>query len=165
MMRRLPILLMLFSVGCGPSAQEQYDMAMNRLERERTQLALLRPAYDAAIQRATASVVQESAGVALDEMLAGLQQQVGGLDAKPAADGQDPFQMAEDLAARQQTAQEGLAKVGDALVAARQPDPAQNERIQELLQADSDYQAYLKQQARVERALKAVEEAEAALEQ
>src|SRR6476661_3081289 len=95
MLRRLSILLLLVTVvgGCGPSAKEKYDAAVQEVDRAQTQLDKLRPAYDTARQTAANAVCKEIAGTTPEESasaaLAGLgdvlNQPAGGQAAAAAA--------------------------------------------------------------------------------
>ena len=62
MLRGLAIVVVVL-VGCGPSAQEEYDTALSVLNRQQERLDALRPAYDAARQTATLTVCKEIAGL------------------------------------------------------------------------------------------------------
>src|SRR4051812_8959101 len=69
MLRHLPLLLLLLIVvgGCGPSAKEKYDAAVQEVDRAQAQLDKLRPAYDAAVITATNAVCREITGTSPEE--------------------------------------------------------------------------------------------------
>ena len=79
MLRRLSILLVLVTVvgGCGPSAKEKYDAAVQEVDRAQAQLDKMRPAYDAARQTAANAVCREIAGTTPEESASAALQGLG----------------------------------------------------------------------------------------
>src|SRR3954471_17982386 len=79
MLRRSSILLLLLTVigGCGPSAKEKYDAAVQEVDRAQAQLDKLRPAYDAAVQTAQNAVCREIAGTTPEESASAARQVLG----------------------------------------------------------------------------------------
>src|SRR5688500_10795317 len=85
------LLLVLVAIaGCGPNAQEKYDAAVKDLERAQARLDNLRPAYDAARDKAALAVCKEIAGVTPDESaMAALAQLEGAADQAVASQATD----------------------------------------------------------------------------
>jgi hypothetical protein len=78
MLRGLAVVVVVL-VGCGPSAQDEYDAALSVLNRQQERLDALRPAYDAARQTATLTVCKEIAGFTPDESATAALDQLGGI--------------------------------------------------------------------------------------
>ena len=85
----LPAIVLVFA-GCGQSAQEKYDEAVDNLTRVQKRLDNLRPAYDAAKQTAMLTVCKEISGTTPDESAVAMLGQLEGVAAQaakePAAD-------------------------------------------------------------------------------
>jgi hypothetical protein len=81
MLRRASFLLMglLVLAGCEPSAQEKYDTAVRAYERAESRLDNLRPAYDAAREKAALVVCKEIAGTTPEESAMSALTQLEGL--------------------------------------------------------------------------------------
>ena len=79
MFRRISILLLLVTIvgGCGPSAKEKYDAAVQEVDRQQAQLDKLRPGYDAAVITATNAVCRELTGTSPEESESAALQGVG----------------------------------------------------------------------------------------
>jgi hypothetical protein len=79
MLRHLPLLLVLLIVvaGCGPSAKEKYEAALQEVDRAQAQLDKSRPAYDAAVQTAQNAVCREITGTSPEESESAALQGVG----------------------------------------------------------------------------------------
>ena len=92
MLRRISALLLLAITltGCGPSAKEKYDAAVQAVDQAQAQLDQLRPAYDSARQAAAIVVCKEIAGVTPAESESAALQGIGNalnqLGAPPATD-------------------------------------------------------------------------------
>ncbi len=194
MLQRISLALVVLMVvaGCGPTPQQKYDAAVRDYERAQSRLDNLRPAFDAAREKAVLKVCKEIAGTTPEESAANaLSQLQGGLD-----DGSLLGQLTGDQASGDQAA--GAKKdnrpVGDAdaaldqLMAAQKkmqevqsaatapvveaqkvmtkiktPGTPENKRFDEVFAAMPEVKAYQRQEKRVERAQQAVDDAEAAL--
>jgi hypothetical protein len=181
MLRSLAILLVVL-VGCGPSAQERYDTALDEVNRQQERLDALRPAFDAARQSAVMAVCKEIAGVTPDESAtAALQQLQSALSqaaetqasANTAADSSnvgDIDQTIDNLLAAQETLQDQqsalslpIQRVNDVMNKIKVPGTPEAKRFEEVLAKMPEVQAYRRQEQRLARAKQAAEEAEAAL--
>jgi hypothetical protein len=179
--------------GCGPSAQEKYDEAVRGLEQAQTQLDKLRPAYDTARQTAANAVCKEIAGTTpeesasaalagFDDVLnqpAGAPAAAGAIDGKKAADdkkvptgrkGDELDTTIDNLIAGQKDLQEKqaaltapVAKAQAVMNQIKTPGTPEAKRFEEKLATMPEAKAYDRQQKRVERAQKEVDEAKAAL--
>ena len=173
--------------GCGPSAQEKYDAAVKDLERAQARLDNLRPAYDAAREKAARIVCKEIAGVTPDESaMAALTQLEGAADqavASQSADSQpaanpspgkkgtsDADEAIDQLLAAHKTMQEQqaavtgpIAKAYDTMNKIKTPGTPEAKRLEEVLAKMPEVAAYQRQEKRVERAKQAVDDAEADL--
>jgi hypothetical protein len=173
--------------GCGPSAQEKYDAAVKDLERAQARLDNLRPAYDAAREKAALAVCKEIAGVTPDESaMAALTQLEGAADqavASQAADSQptaspsagkkrtsdaddaiDKLLAAHKTMQEQQAAMTGpIAKAYDTMNKIKTPGTPEAKRFEEVLAKMPEVEAYHRQEKRVERAKHTVDDAEANL--
>jgi hypothetical protein len=189
MLRRQTLLwLVLVAIaGCGPSAQENYTAAVKDLERAESRLDNLRPAYDAAREKATLAVCKEIAGVTPEELaMAALTQLGGAADqavAGQAADGEpmvntstgkkgagdadeaiDQLLAAHETMQEQQAAMTGpIAKAYETVNKIKTPGTPEAKRLEEVLAKMPEVEAYQRQEKRVARAKQAVEDAEAAL--
>jgi hypothetical protein len=67
----IPFLLLSIVVGCSEDPQAKYDAALNAVERSQARLDNLRPAYDAARQKAALVVCKEIAGATPEESAMG----------------------------------------------------------------------------------------------
>jgi hypothetical protein len=181
MLRRLAILLVVL-VGCGPSAQEQYDTALSIVNRQQERLDALRPAYDAARQSAVMVVCKEIAGVTPDESAtAALQQMQSAMSqavdtqasAKPATNSSnvgDINATIDNLLAAQETLTDQHAalslpirRVNEVMNKINMPGTPEAKRFEEVLAAKPEVQAYRRQEERLARAKEAADAAEAAL--
>lgn len=189
MPRCFPVLVvsLIFLSGCGPSAQEKYDESVRELDRAQAQLDKLRPAYDTARQTAANATCREIAGTTPEESasaaLAGLgdvlNQAPDGLapsstdDTKKAAKtkkGDELDKTIDNLIAAEKNVQQkqtaltaGVAKASDVMNKIKTPGTPEAKRFAEKLAAMPEVQAYERQQKRVERAQKDVDEAKVAL--
>jgi hypothetical protein len=191
MVRRIVFLWLLFlvaaTVGCGPSAQEQYDDAVADLERAEARLDNLRPAYDEARKQAELIVCKEIAGTTPDESaMAALSQLSGAMDqtlsdqlagqpsaantgggGRPTSDADaaiDQLLSAHSALQEQQAAATApIAKVHDTMARIKTPGTAEAKRVDEVLAKMPQAAAYQRQEQRVERAKQAVDEASARL--
>jgi hypothetical protein len=173
--------------GCGPSAQEKYDVAVKDLERAQARLDGLRPAYDAAREKAALVVCKEIAGVTPDESaVAALKQLEGAADpvgASQAVDNQpkanasggkkrtsdaddaiDQLLAAHKNMQQQQAAMTGpIAKAYETMNKIKTPGTPEAKRFEEVLAKMPEIEAYQRQEKRCERAKQAVDDAEADL--
>lgn len=175
-------------VGCsaGPSAKEKYDEAVHDLERSQSRLDNLRPAYDAARQKAANAVCKEIAGATVEESatdaLAGLSGVLNQTTAppsdaaattdaakKPSGKKTDELDKTIDnLIAAEKNAQQKQAEVTAPLLKAKEvmakintPGTPEAKQMEEKLAKMPEAQAYERQKNRVEKAQKDVDEAEA----
>jgi hypothetical protein len=189
MLRRLSILLVLVSLagGCGPSAKEKYDAAVQEVDRAQAQLDKLRPAYDAARQTAANAVCREIAGTTPEESasaaLAGLgnvlnqtppastdEGKQGSAEAEKVASGRKGDELdktIDNLIAAQKDATEKqaaltapVAKANEVMNKIKTPGTPEAKKFEEKLAAMPEVKAYERQQKRLERAQQEVEEAE-----
>ena len=188
MLRRLSILLVLVPLvsGCGPSAKEKYEAAVQEVERAEAQLDKLRPAYDAARQTAANAVCKEIAGATPEESASAALQGLGdvlnqtaaappeqgkaGDDAKKSASGRkgdDLDKTIDSLIAAQKDVSEKqaaltapVAKANEVMAKIKTPGTPEAKQFEEKLAAMPEVKAYERQQKRLERALQEVDEAE-----
>jgi hypothetical protein len=170
-----------------PGAQKKYDAAVEDLERAQARLDNLRPAYDAAREKAALAVCKEIAGVTPDESaMAALTQLEGAADqavASQAADSQptanpsagkkrtsgaddaiDKLLAAHKTMQKQQAAVTGpIAKAYDTMNKIKTAGTPEAKRFEEVLAKMSEVEAYQRQEKRVERAKHDVDDAEAGL--
>jgi hypothetical protein len=188
MLRRLTILLFVLVIaGCGPTAAEKYDEAVKDFERAQARLDNLRPAYDAAQEKAAVVVCKEIAGVTPDESAAAalaqlegaagqaiLSQAAGDQPTANASAGNKRTSDADDaidqmLAAHramqeQQAALTGpIAKAYETMNKVKTPGTPEAKRFEEVLAKMPEVEAYRRQETRVERAKQAVDDTEADL--
>jgi hypothetical protein len=169
-------------MGCGPSAQDEYDTALRELNRQQERLDALRPAYDAARQTAMMAVCKEIAGFTPDESATAALQQLGGI-IDGAADGTaaentaaitkdvgdidqtiDNLVAAQEKLADQQAAMSGpIQKVNEVMTKIKTPGTAEAKRFEEVLAQMPEAQAYTRQEERLKRAQETADAAEAAL--
>src|SRR5688572_8309532 len=181
MLRSLAIIVVVL-VGCGRSAQEEYDTALSVLNRQQERLDALRPAYDAARQMAMMTVCKEIAGFTPDESATAALEQLGGI-MDGAADGAadentaaitkdvgdidqtiDNLLAAQENLADQQSALSGpIQKVNEVMTKIKTPGTPEAKRFEEVLAQMPEAQAYTRQEERVKRAQEAADAAEAAL--
>ena len=181
MLRSLAIVVVVL-VGCGRSAQEEYDTALSVLNRQQERLDALRPAYDAARQTATMTVSKEITGFTPDESATAALEQLGGI-MSGSADGAaventtantqdvgdidqtiDNLLAAQESLADQQSALSGpIQKVNEVMTKIKTPGTAEAKRFEEVLAQMPEAQAYKRQEERVKRAQEAADAAEAAL--
>jgi hypothetical protein len=181
MLRGLAISVVVL-VGCGPTAQEEYDTSLRVLNRQQERLDALRPAYDAARQTATLTVCKEIAGFTPDESATAALEQLGGIlggaaDGAPAENSTtetkdvgdidrtiDNLLAAQENLANQQAALSGpVQKVNDVMNKIKTPGTPEAKRFEEVLAQMPEAQAYTRQEQRVKRAQEAADEAEATL--
>lgn len=188
MLRRFSILLVLLMVvsGCGPSAKEKYDAAVQEVDRAQAQLDKMRPAYDAARQTATNAVCREitgtspeesesaTAGDLLNQLTAAPPDEGTKVDgAKTAPSGRKGDEL-DKLVEGAKAAQKDLQEKQAALTAPiaklnevkkvmnniKTPGTPEAKKFEEKLAAMPEVKAYQRQQKRLERAQHEVEEAE-----
>ena len=181
------LLIVLVAIaGCGPSAQEKYDAAVKDLERAQARLDNLRPAYDAAREKAALTVCKEIAGVTPDESaMAALTQLQGAAAQAAASQGADSESTANPSAGKnnlsdddaidklldahktmqeQQAAMTGpIAKAYDTMNKIKAPGTPEAKRFEEVLAKMPEVEAYQRQEKRMEAAKHAVDDAEAEL--
>jgi hypothetical protein len=185
--------VMALMLGCGPSPQQQYDTAVKAFDRAQARLDALRPAYDAARQKAVLAVCKEITGTTPEESALGALSQfeaaqtevIAGLTSgtQPAAEGAavgdpatapqratnpdaviDQLIGAQAAMAGQQSALLGsVAKVQETMAKINTPGTPEAARVDELLSKMPEAQAYLRQEKRLARAQEAVDAADAAL--
>ena len=189
MPRILAILSLLAMVGCsvGPTPQEDYDTALRILNRQQERLDALRPAYDAAQQKAALQVCKEIAGVTPEESATAALQQLQGVlgqsaEAPAAADEAakkpvDP-QNATDIDAtidnliaaeknfseQQASLAAPMAKANEVMVKIKTPGTPEAKRYEEVLAEMSQVKAYKRQEERLAKAQKEADAAEKALD-
>jgi hypothetical protein len=186
----LTYLLVLTAIsGCvpAPTPQENYETALKNLERSEARLDNLRPAYDAARDRAAQAVCQEIAGATPETSAEGAIKQLEGLlsgnvgtneavgdAAGDAADKKPPVGDADaaldQLLGAHKQMQEQAAALTEPITKAREtmklintPGTAEAKLVAERIATLPEVKAYLRQEKRVERMQQAVDEAEALL--
>ena len=177
----LPAILLVFA-GCGQSAQEKYDEAVDNLTRVQKRLDNLRPAYDAAKQTAMLAVCKQITGVTPEEsQLDMLKQLTGAADdvgkeqpaeaADPSAPKKKPVGDADAaidslMAAEKKMGEKSAAasasviKTSDVMNKIKTPGTPENKKLEDELATMPEVQAYLRQLKRVEEAKEDVEDAE-----
>lgn len=182
-MKRILAILLVVLVGCAPSPQEEYDMALRMVNRQQERLDALRPAYDAAREKAALAVCKEITGVTPDESATAALQQLQGImgqaadtpapadqeaDKRPVGDADAAI---DQLIAAQATFQEQqsaisapIAKVNEVMTKIKTPGTPEAKRYEEVLAAMPEVKAYQRQEERLARAQKAADAAEAALD-
>jgi hypothetical protein len=181
MMRRNWLVLILLLVGCGPSAQEEYDAALRLVDRQQERLDALRPAYDGARQAAVLAVSKEFGGGSPEEsataalqQLEGVLSQAASTPAPAAPTRKDPFSAVdaainnltaaqEALKQQQATLSGSIDKANEVLKNIDTPGTAEAKRLEELLAGKPEVQAYRRQEERLEKAKQAANAAEAKL--
>jgi hypothetical protein len=179
--------VLLLVLGCaGPSAKEKYDEAVRDLERAQSRLDNLRPAYDVARQTAANAVCKEIAGTTPEESasaaLTGLGDALNQTAAAPVEDGKKTEETKkaagkkgdeldktiDNLIAGEKNFQEKqaslagpVAKANEVMAKIKTPGTPEAKRYAEKLASLPEVQAYERQQKRVERAQKDVDDAEA----
>jgi hypothetical protein len=188
MLRRLSILLVLVALfaGCGPSAKEKYDAALQEVDRAQEQLDKSRPAYDAAVQTAQNAVCREIAGMTPEESASAALQGLGnvlnqtaaappdeskkGEPAKKPASGRKGDELdktIDNLIAAQKDATEKqaaltapVAKANEVMTKIKTPGTPEAKKFEEKLAAMPEVKTYERQQKRLERAQLELEQAE-----
>jgi len=182
-------LILISIIGCvpAPTPQENYETALKNLERSEARLDNLRPAYDAARERAAQAVCQEIAGATPETSTEGAIKQREGIlsgnvgtneavgDAATDADKKQPPIGDADAALDQllgahKQMQEQAAALTEPITKAREtmklintPGTAEAKLVEERIATLPEVKAYLRQEKRVERMQQAVDEAEALL--
>jgi hypothetical protein len=163
--------------GCGPTAQDLYDEAARQVKLQQERLDNLRPAYDAARQKALLAVTKEFAGATSDENAQNALKQLEGLSAQAGATDllagthQDQIDAAIGHLTTMQAAIEaqqngllgGAAKISAATKNIETLGTPENKRFEEILGAMPEVQAFRRQEKRLEDATKIVLEAESKL--
>lgn len=186
----LCILFLSLLSGCmpEPTPQERYETALKNLERAEARLDNLRPAYDAARQRAAEAVCEEIAGATPETSAEGAIKQLEGLltgnagtneavgDAAGDADKKAPPVGDADAALDQllgahKQMQEQAAALTAPITKAREtmklintPGTPEAKKVEQRIANLTEVKAYLRQEKRVARMQAAVDEAEAQLE-
>jgi hypothetical protein len=168
--------------GCGQSAQEKYDEAVDNLTRAKAQLDHLRPAYDAAKQAATLAVCKEISGTTPEESQLGMLKELTGAaeeaNKEPSAEAPaDPTQKKKPIgdadaaidslmAAEKKMGEKSAAasasvlKTNDVMNKIKTPGTSENKRFEEVFNAMPEVEAYNRQQKRVADAKEDVADAE-----
>ncbi|HEY4234802.1 MAG TPA: hypothetical protein VGM76_15315 [Lacipirellulaceae bacterium] len=176
----LPAMLMLLA-GCGQSAQEKYDEAVDNMTRMQRRLDNLRPAYDAAKQTATMQVCKEITGSTPEESQLGMLKELTGtadeisadqaadvkaepgVKKKPIGDADaaiDSLMAAEKkMGEKSAAASTSVLKVNDVLNKIKTPGTPENKRFEEVFNALPEVEAYNRQAERVKDAKEDVEDA------
>ncbi|MGD9636087.1 MAG: hypothetical protein AB7G28_04540 [Pirellulales bacterium] len=191
-MRRLTLIHLFLLAAIGgcmpePTPQEKYDDAVKSLERAEARLDNLRPAYDAARQKAALKVCEEIAGTTPEQSAADALSNLEGLltgaatdpategapagDAKkPAAPLGDADAALDQLMDAHKQMQEKTAELTGPINKAREtmklintPGTPEAKQVDELVAKMPEAKAYLRQEKRVETLQKAVDDAEAML--
>jgi hypothetical protein len=176
--------------GCGTSAKEKYDAALQEVDRAQAQLDKLRPAYDAARQTAANAVCREIAGTTPEESasaaLAGLGNVLNQTPTAPTDEGKQGSAEAEkvasgkkgdeldktidnliaaqkDVTEKQAALTAPVAKANEVMNKINTPGTPEAKKFEEKLAAMPEVKAYERQQKRLEQAQKDVDEAEGAL--
>jgi hypothetical protein len=175
---RLLSLMLLALSGCAePSRQEKYDAAVAAMNAELARLDNLRPAYDAARQAAILEVCKEIAGATPEESATASLEQLnklmtGAAESQAAADKKpgdidstiDQLITAHEAMKDQQSALLGSAgKVNEVMQKIKTPGMPEAKRLEEVLAAKPEVQAYQRQEKRLEQAKQSMLEAEANL--
>jgi hypothetical protein len=170
------VVMALFS-GCGPTAQDLYDEAARQMKLQQERLDNLRPAYDAARQKAMLAVTKELAGATPDENAQNALQQLDGLSASVGATdllagtNQDQLDAAVEHLTKMQSVIEsqqsallgGAAKIQETMKNIDTPGTAEHKRFEEMLAAMPEVQAYRRQVQRLNEAKQTLVEAEKGL--
>ena len=168
--------------GCGQSAQEKYDEAVDNLTRAQVRLDHLRPAYDAAKQTATLAVCKEISGTTPEESQLGMLKELTGAaeeaNKEPSAEAPvDPTQkkkpvgdadaaidslMAAEKKMGEQSAaaSASIVKTNDVMNKIKTSGTSENKRFEEVFSAMPEVKAYNRQQKRVDDAKEDVADAE-----
>ena len=174
-------------VGCAPSPEQEFDRAIRALERAQTQLDRLRPAYDAAREKAMLEVCKELTGTTPEESAMAALSQLEGLadqaltglptDGQPTEDAEatdkpvgDADAALDQLLAAHQSIREQqqamanpIAKTRETIVKIQMPDTPEAKRFEEVFNEMPAVKAYRRQEERLERAQQKLADAEAAL--
>lgn len=185
----LCVLLVYYTAGCvpAPTPQENYETALKNLERAEARLDNLRPAYDAARQRAAQAVCEEIAGATPETSAEGAIKQLEGIlsgnvgtneavgdaagdgDKKQPPIGDADAALDQLLGAHKQMQQQAAAltepitKARETMKLINTPGTAEAKLVEERIATLPEVKAYLRQEERVQRMQKAVDEAEALL--
>jgi hypothetical protein len=168
--------------GCGQSAQEKYDEAVDNMTRMQRRLDNLRPAYDAAKQTATLQVCKEITGATPEESQLGMLKELTGaadeisteqaadakaepgVKKKPVGDADaaiDTLMAAEKkMGEKSAAASASVLKVNDVMNKVKTPGTPENKRFEEVFNAMPEVAAYNRQAERVNDAKEDVEDAE-----
>ena len=192
MLRHLPLLLVLLTVvsGCGPSAKEKYDAAVQEVDRAQAQLDKMQADYNAAVQTAQNAVCREIAGTTPEESASAALQGLGnvlnptttaappeetkkGEPAKKAATGRKGDELDKTIdnliaAQKDETEKQAaltapVAKANEVMTKIKTPGTPEAKTFEEKLAAMPEVKAYKRQQKRLERAQRELEEAEKGL--
>jgi len=174
----------------APTPQENYDAALKNLERVEARLDNLRPAYDAARERAALTVCEEIAGTTpeasaegaiahLESLLTGGPATTADNPAEDKADGDaaktkpplgDADAALDQLLDAHKQMQQQAADLTAPITRAREtmklintPGTPEAKRVEALLADQPEVKAYRRQEKRVERAQTALDAAEAQL--
>jgi len=185
----LCVLIVVSLAGCvrAPTPQENYDTALKNLERSEARLDNLRPAYDAARERAAQAVCEEIAGATPESSAEGAIKQLEGMlsgnvgtneavgDAAGDADKAKPpigdadAALDQLLGAHKQMQEQAAAltapitKARETMKLINTPGTAEAKLVEERIANLPEVKAYLRQAERVQRMQQAVDEAEALL--
>ena len=161
--------------GCGPTAQDLYDEAARQVKLQQERLDNLRPAYDAARQKAILAVTRELAGATPDENAQKCAQATGrSVHPTSATDllagsNQDQLDSAIEHLTKMQSAIEsqqnlllgGAVKVNETMKNIETTGTPENKRFEEVLEAMPEVQAFRRQEQRLEQAKQTMLDAEA----
>ena len=162
-MRATVAVCLIAVAGCGPTPQERYNTALSILEQERVDLQRARPGYVQAMDDAAQAVVRDIAGASSQDMLNEARKSLEEDRANPPQGFQAVIDSTEEHIARERDFTARSKPVHEATMKTLTPGTPEFQRVEKLAAADARYKAYQQQLARVERATKAVNEAESAL--
>jgi hypothetical protein len=186
MLRHSSLLLLLTmvvaAVGCGQSAQEKYDEAVDNLNRAQRRLDNLRPAYDAARQTAILTVCKQITGTTPEEsqlgMLKGLTGAADDISKEQATEAADPsapkkkpvgdadaaidslMAAEKKMGEKSAAASASVLKTSDVMNKIKTPGTPENKKLEDELATMPEVTAYKRQEKRVEEAKEDVEDAE-----
>jgi hypothetical protein len=175
------LLAIIVAVGCGQSADEKYNEAVDNLTRAQRRLDNLRPAYDAAKQAAILTVCKRITGTTPEESQLGMLKELTGaadeaskeqateaadpsVKKKPIGDADaaiDSLMAAEKkMGEKSAAASASVLKTSDVMNKIKTPGTPENKQLEDELATMPEVSAYKRQEKRVEEAKEDVEDAE-----